>query len=132
MVEHLTRNEKVVGSIPTISSKRFRISEDIRNLLYFLWHFFVCICGNGIAGNSVEGFSPCPQIGQDPQPDPYGKMSCCQPLFFSKYVIEHFFNFRITCHSKCVPFQCRDRHFQFSLLGIKLRIRITFNIIIAN
>ncbi len=65
MVEHLTRNEKVVGSIPTISSKRLRISKTIRNLLYFLRHFFVCICSNRIAGNFVEGFSPRPQNGQD-------------------------------------------------------------------
>ena len=39
MAEHLTRNEKVVGSIPTISSNNSRISDDIRELLHFYAYF---------------------------------------------------------------------------------------------
>ncbi len=39
MAEHLTRNEKVVGSIPTISSKKSWISTDIQDFLYFYCAF---------------------------------------------------------------------------------------------
>lgn len=39
MAEHLTRNEKVVGSIPTISSKKSWISTDIQDFLHFYCAF---------------------------------------------------------------------------------------------
>ena len=39
MVEHLTRNEKVVGSIPTISSNNLGISGDIPRLFHFFSDF---------------------------------------------------------------------------------------------
>ncbi len=72
MVEHLTRNEKVVGSIPTISSKKSRTLVDVRGFLHFPRVFLVEIFSNGVAGNPVEDFSPRPQIALDPQVDPYG------------------------------------------------------------
>ena len=88
MAEHLTRNEKVVGSIPTISSNNSRISVDIRELLHFLGSFIFC---PALYLMLKRGCCAAPYlcgISQNPQPDPHGERlenDAGAPILFLRY-----------------------------------------------